>query len=123
MKLELRTMTAQFLLPGAFLCLVAGCATMAPKYTQPAAPVDAAWPSGPAYQETVKPAHKPVAEIPWREFFVDSQLQKLIDLALRNNRDLRIAALNIERFQALYQIRRADLMPQIDANAAASTQR
>src|SRR6185369_8462547 len=100
-----------------------GCATMAPKYTQPAAPVPAAWPSGPAYQETVKPAPKPVAEIPWREFFVDPQLQKLIDLALKNNRDLRIAALNIERFQALYQIRRADLMPQIDANAAASTQR
>ncbi len=123
MKLELRTMTAQFLLPGAFLCLVAGCATMAPKYTQPAAPVPAAWPSGPAYQESVKPAPKPVAEIPWREFFVDPQLQKLIDMALKNNRDLRIAALNIERFQALYQIRRADLMPQIDANAAASFQR
>jgi multidrug efflux system outer membrane protein len=123
MKLELRTMTAQFLLPGAFLCLVAGCATMVPKYTQPAAPVPAAWPSGPAYQESVKPAPKPVAEIPWREFFVDPQLQKLIDMALKNNRDLRIAALNIERFQALYQIRRADLMPQIDANAAASFQR
>jgi multidrug efflux system outer membrane protein len=123
MKLELRTMTSQFLLPGAFLCLVAGCATMSPNYTQPAAPVPAAWPSGPAYQETVKPAPKPVAEIPWRQFFVDPQLQKLIDLALKNNLDLRIAALNIERFQALYQIRRADLMPQIDASAAASTQR
>src|SRR6185369_15886522 len=124
MKLKLRTMTAQFLLPGAFLCLVAGCATMAPKYTQPAAPVPADWPSGPAYQaETAKAAPKPVAEIPWRELFVDPQLQKLIDLALKNNRDLRIAALNIERFQELYQIRRADLLPQIDANAGASFQR
>jgi len=119
-----RTMTALRLLPGALLCLVAGCATMAPKYTQPAAPVPAGWPSGPAYQaEAAKAAPKPVAEIPWREFFVDPQLQKLIDLTLKNNRDLRIAALNIERFRALYQIRRADLMPQIDANAAFSTQR
>lgn len=104
--------------------LLAGCSTMAPKYTQPAPPVPASWPSGPAYQaEAAKTAPKPVAEVPWREFFVDPQLQKLIDLALKNNRDLRIAALNIERFRALYQIRRADLMPQIDASAAASMQR
>lgn len=106
------------------LLALSGCSTMAPKYEQPAAPVDAAWPTGPSYQALVpKKAPKPVAEIPWREFFVDQQLQKLIDLALKNNRDLRIAALNIERFQALYQIRRADLMPHIDANAAASVQR
>src|SRR6185369_1312433 len=122
MRHGLRTMTTKCLLPGAFLCM-AGCATMAPKYTQPAAPVPAAWPNGPAYQEIAKAAPKPVAEIPWREFFVDPQLQKLIDLALKNNRDLRIAALNIERFQALHQIRRADLLPQIDANAGASFQR
>jgi outer membrane protein, multidrug efflux system len=118
-----RIMKALCLLPGAFFCL-AGCATMAPKYTQPPAPVPSVWPSGPAYQaETAKTAQKPVAETPWREFFVDPQLQKLIDLALKNNRDLRIAALNVERFQALYQIRRADLLPHIDANAAVSVQR
>jgi outer membrane protein, multidrug efflux system len=117
-----RTMTAKYLLPGAFLCL-AGCATMAPKYTQPAAPVPAEWPSGPAYRAETAKTQKPVAEIPWREFFVDPQLRKIIDLALKNNRDLRIAALNIERFRALYQIRRADLLPRIDADAGASFQR
>ncbi|MBT0663495.1 AdeC/AdeK/OprM family multidrug efflux complex outer membrane factor [Geobacter pelophilus] len=108
---------------GAMLSL-SGCTTMAPKYSQPAAPVPAVWPSGASYKaETAKPADKPVAEIPWQEFFVDSQLRKLIALALENNRDLRVAALNIERSRALYQIRRADLLPKVDASASASFQR
>ena len=105
-------------------CALAGCATMAPKYEQPAAPVPAAWPSGPAYKDgAAKPAQKPVADIPWQEFFVDPQLRKLIALALENNRDLRVAALNIERSRAQYQIQRSDLLPKVDANAAANFQR
>jgi len=59
-----------------------------------------------------------VADISWREFFVDPQLQKLIELALKNNRDLRVAALNIERSRAQYQISRSDLFPKVDASAA-----
>ena len=59
---------------GAVLAL-AGCSTMAPKYSQPAIPVPTIWPSGPAYKEG--PA-KALADIPWQEFFVDKQLQKLI---------------------------------------------
>lgn len=108
---------------GAFLCL-AGCSTMAPKYTQPAAPVPSSWPEGPSYKETqTGVAGAPVAGIPWQEFFVDPQLRKLIALALENNRDLRVAALNIERSQALYQIQRADLLPKVDASAGANFQR
>jgi multidrug efflux system outer membrane protein len=98
---------------------------MAPKYTQPAAPVPAAWPGGPAYQKSgaEKSAEKPVADIPWREFFVEPRLQKVIALALENNRDLRVAVLNIERSRALYQIQRADLLPKVDASAGATFQR
>ena len=96
---------------------------MAPKYEQPAPPVPTAWPSGAAYKEVKAPAGKPLADIPWQEFFVDPQLQKLISLALDNNRDLRIAALNIERSRAQYQIQRADLFPKVDANAQADFQR
>ncbi len=107
----------------AFLCL-AGCSTMAPTYKQPAAPVSSTWPNGPAYKEVQAGAgEKAVADIAWQEFFVDPQLRKLIELALDNNRDLRVAALNIERFQALYQVRRADLLPKVDATAAAGFQR
>lgn len=106
------------------LLFITGCATMAPNYTQPTAPVPTAWPGGQTNKAGVaRPADKPVAEIPWREFFVESRLQKTIELALANNRDLRIAALGIERSRALYQIQRADLLPKIDASAGASYQR
>jgi len=108
----------------AMVLALSGCATMAPKYEQPVAPVPAAWPSGPAYGTgTAKTAQKPVADIPWREFFLEPQLQKLIALALENNRDLRVAALNIERSRAQYQIQRSDLLPKVDANASATYQR
>ncbi|MDD2274054.1 MAG: AdeC/AdeK/OprM family multidrug efflux complex outer membrane factor [Desulfuromonadaceae bacterium] len=107
----------------ATLFAMAGCSTMAPKYSQPAAPVPADWPGGAAYKEGSKPADKPLAEITWQEFFVDPQLRKLITLALENNRDLRVAALNIERSRALYQIRRSDLLPKVDASADANFQR
>jgi multidrug efflux system outer membrane protein len=91
---------------------------MAPKYTRPEAPVPAAWPSGPSYKESAgKPPEKTVADIPWQEFFLDPHLRELIALALDNNRDLRVAALNIERSRAQYQIKRSDLFPKIDAFA------
>jgi len=93
---------------------------MAPEYTRPAAPVPANWPSGAAYKDNAaKSAEKPVADIKWQEFFMNEQLQKIIALALDNNRDLRIAALNIERSQALYRIQRADLFPTVNAAGSA----
>ena len=102
---------------------LAGC-TMAPEYIRPEAPVPAAWPEGPAYRENAAAQQaKVVAEIPWQEFFVDEKLRKLVALALENNRDLRVAALNIEKSRANYQIRRSDLMPKVDATATATYQR
>lgn len=117
-------MTTALCLPlGVFLCL-AGCTTMAPNYSRPAAPVPAEWPSGAAYGEAAaKPADKPLADILWQEFFVDQRLQKLITLALDNNRDLRVAVLNIERSRAQYQIQRSDLFPKVDATANGTFQR
>ncbi|MFA6499801.1 MAG: efflux transporter outer membrane subunit, partial [Desulfurivibrionaceae bacterium] len=110
-------------LPLAALLCLGGC-TMAPRYARPEVPVPAAWPSGPAYQErSGSQADKEAADLPWQEFFVEEQLQKLIVLALTNNRDLRIAALNIERSRAQYRIQRAELLPQIDATGTGSKQR
>jgi len=108
---------------GALLFLNA-CTTMAPKYSRPEAPVPATWPSGPAYPSgTDGQSAKKMADTPWREYFVDSQLQKVIELALANNRDLRVAALNIEKSRAQYRIQRAALIPQVNANADGSIQR
>lgn len=99
--------------------------SMAPGYTRPESAIPASWPAGPAYKtETGKTAdNKTVAEIPWRKFFVEPRLQKVIELALANNRDLKIATLNIEKYRALYQIERAQLLPQLNANAAGTIQR
>ena len=97
---------------------------MAPKYTRPAAPVPAAWPSGPAYKEPPATGQAPLAaDVPWREFFTDPRLQKLIDPSLNNNRDLRVAALNIEKARALYRIQRAELFPRLETGVTASKQR
>ena len=113
--------TTAMCLPLAALLCLDGC-TLAPGYARPEAPVPDAWPSGPAYK-TQKPDSTVVADIPWQEFFVDPQLQKLIALALQNNRDLRVAALNIEKTRALYQIQLSELFPNVDLSGSWSKQR
>ena len=93
----------------AALCL-AGC-TLAPKYTRPAAPVPSELPD--AGSSAVSAAGPAAAELQWREFFADEKLRKLIELALENNRDLKIATLNVERARALYGIQRDELLPSV----------
>ena len=96
---------------------------MMPKYTRPEAPVPAAWPSGPAYKEPPSTQGAPVtADLQWRQFFTDERLQKIIDTALKNNRDLRVAALNVERARALYRIQRAELFPTVETGVTATKQ-
>ena len=62
------------------------------------------------------------SSIGWREFFTDPRLQALIEISLRNNRDLRIAALNVAGAEAEYRVQRADLFPQLTLTGAASTE-
>jgi len=108
------------LLVGTTLVL-SGC-NLAPQYTRPEAPVPADWPSGTAYQEP-KATAPAATEISWQAFFADERLQQVIDTALNNNRDLRIAALNAERARALYGIQRAELFPALDAVGRGSKER
>ncbi|WP_129775395.1 AdeC/AdeK/OprM family multidrug efflux complex outer membrane factor [Peristeroidobacter soli] len=87
---------------------LAGC-TMAPTYERPAAPVAADYPdAGSASSATI-------ADIQWREFYADPKLRELIDLSLANNRDLRVAILNIDQARAQYRIQRSQSFPQLDA--------
>jgi multidrug efflux system outer membrane protein len=100
-----------------------GC-TLTPKYTRPDAPVPADWPRGAAYQDNKTAAGVPTAsELKWQEFFTDEKLQKIITTALKNNRDLRLAVLNVERARALYGIQRAELLPSVNAVDSMSRQR
>lgn len=98
-----------------------GC-SLIPDYQRPEAPVAAQYPQGPAYKPNEAPAQA-AAEQGWREFFRDPALQQLIQTALVNNRDLRVAALNIDAYAAQYRIQRADLFPAVTANASGSRQR
>jgi len=104
--------------------IAAGC-TMAPHYVRPDAPVSATFPSGEAYrgQASNAPGALAASDVGWRNFLGDPQLQKLVELALRNNRDLRVAVLNIEVSQAQYRIERANLFPQITAAGSQSRSR
>jgi multidrug efflux system outer membrane protein len=97
------------------ICLLAavvtllGACTLEPHYHRPPPPVPAL--PGGTTAGTAAP------DIGWREFFPDPQLQQLIALALTNNRDLRVAALNVQSAQAQYRIQRAQLFPTVNASA------
>ncbi len=103
------------------IALLAGC-SMAPKYTRPAAPVEAEFPQGEAYRKDIFGAPR-VEELTWRQFFDDEKLIKVIALALENNRDLREAVLTVEQTRALYGIQRSEMLPSVSANADVSRQR
>lgn len=106
------------------LCVLLGGCSLIPAYTRPEAPVPDSWPTGGAYREPqTAPDALPVADIAWRQFFTDPQLQTVIATALDNNRDLRLAALNVQRARAIYGIRRSALYPALDATAAGAKQR
>ncbi|MBI5100451.1 MAG: efflux transporter outer membrane subunit [Nitrospirae bacterium] len=95
-------------LVAAALLALSGCASMAPDYNRPDAPV---------------PADTAASDIKWQDFFINEQLRKLIALALDNNRDLRIAALGIERSRELYHIQSSDLFPTVAVAGSGSRQR
>lgn len=96
--------------------LLAGC-SMIPVLERPAAPIAATYPvlASPAYGGTAASADAtPASDVAWQDFFSDPELKRLIGLSLDNNRDLRLAVLNIEQARAQYQIRRADQLPSVN---------
>jgi outer membrane protein, multidrug efflux system len=97
-----------------------GCAVLEPKLPAANAGLPAEWPLPP---RTSAPALAPepesasaVVDIGWRDFFADPRLEELIAQALANNRDLRVAVLNVDRARALYRIQRADRVPALGVN-------
>ncbi len=92
----------------------AGCATLVPPLPEAQPQIRQSWPM----PDTSAPASAGVAtEIGWRDVLVDPRLERVVAQALDNNRDLRVAILNVERARAQYRIQRADRMPSIGANA------
>lgn len=93
---------------------LASACSFAPTYERPAAPVAATFPYPSADTGT------PAADLPWQAFFADARLRQLVSIALANNRDLRIAVLNIEQARAQYDIRRAEIFPTLGATLTGS---
>jgi len=99
---------------GVAAALAGGC-TMAPEYKQPPLPTATAYPA------EGQPGRGSVSAVTlgWRGFFHDARLERLIETALANNRDMRIAVARIEEARGQYRIQRADLLPTIDGTASA----
>lgn len=114
-----RTNVARALLATACTLALAGCVSMAPRYARPDAPVPATFRDAPGGSADAAG----MATLDWRAVFVDPRLQQVIALALDNNRDLRIALLDIDKARAQYRIQRADLLPSIDATGSQTAQR
>ena len=117
-------MNRRFLILLAGISLIVGGCSLAPEYIRPEAPVPGEWPQGSAYNNAqAEPGTIAAPELSRERFFLDPQLQKIITMALENNRDLRLAALNVERARAMYGIQRAELFPAIDASGRGGKQR
>lgn len=98
---------------------LSGCLSMAPRYHRPAAPIADAFPAdAPAIEREALNTN-----VQWRDIFANADLQRLIELALENSRDLRGAVLRVEEARALRGIQRADRFPEIDAAAGGTRSR
>lgn len=100
----------------ALMLLVSGC-SMIPQYQRPELPVADTWPTGESYPDTDKGV---AADIAWQDYFQSSTIKTLISQALENNRDLKVAVLNIQKAQAAYRIQRSESFPTINGNGSAS---
>lgn len=94
--------------------LALGACTMAPHYERPNSPI--------ATHEAGQP-EVVAADIGWRDFYRNQQLQILIEQALDNNRDLRVATLTVEQVRAQYRIQRAQLLPTLNLTGSGTRQR
>ena len=96
------------------MLLLSACVDLAPTYARPDAPVAAAWPAAAASTPEAAPA---ATDIGWRDFILDERLRRVVELALAENRDLRVAMLDVAQARAQYRIQDAARLPGIGAGA------
>lgn len=103
----------------AVVAFVAGCATPGPRGSVAEADpmIPAQWPMPASTVAAGEGSTMPLPDIGWRDFFADPRLQEVVGLALDNNRDLRVAILNVDRARAQHRIQRADRFPNLGINA------
>lgn len=94
---------------GLMTALLGGCATLEPRYQRPALPTPNAFPDASATDTSGS-----AAAVGWKTFFVDPRLRSVVELALANNRDLRVAVANVQAARAQYRVQRSDLFPKLN---------
>ncbi len=108
--------SSYFILPLSIVIITSGCSFI-PEQPKVALPVAPAYP----YQNNTKSSNNiKASDIAWQDFFKDKRLQKLIEITLENNKDLKKSALNIEEFKAAYDIQSSASLPNINGNAGLS---
>ncbi|WP_343630118.1 efflux transporter outer membrane subunit [Roseateles sp.] len=112
MKRKLSVMAAA----AATVALLAGCVNLAPEHQRPEAPVSPQWPQGPGAEAADA---KVATELQWQQFFRDERLKQLIELSLKNNRDLRIALLNVDVARAQANVTAASRWPTVNLGLSA----
>jgi outer membrane protein, multidrug efflux system len=101
---------------GIFLCLALGGCLVGPDYRRPALDMPRDWRFG-------EKEARELADTAWWEQFHDPVLNDLIAAALRENKDLKIAAARMEEFRGRYGVTRAALFPQAGAGASVGEER
>lgn len=101
------------------LILALSACSLAPDLVTPDLPVPAAYPSS----APVTAGEELGADLDWRAMFGDPRLQRLIELAIENNRDLRLATLNVEAVRAQYDIQRSARIPALGLTGGTTRQR
>lgn len=96
--------------------------TMIPDYEQPNLPVSAQWPQGQAYEGIEGVSNADISKVGWQSFFLSPPMQQVIQTSLDNNRDLRVAALQVEQARALYRVERSALVPSVNATGSGTRQ-
>lgn len=96
---------------------LAACMNLAPRYERPASPVPAQLPAAASDVPDTVVAAEPLT---WQAFVADPALRGLVEQALRHNRDLRVALLNVERARAQLGASEADRWPTVGAGITAN---
>src|ERR1700751_1067470 len=113
----------QRLIIASLAATVLGACTLMPHYERPQSPVPDNWPADAAGASGTASPEVSLDQIGWRDFFTDPRLQRLVETALENNRNLRIAVLNVAASEAQFRVERGNLFPAISATGSGVAER
>ncbi len=97
-------------------CLALASCAMGPDYERPAVETPQTFRQADAAQGTTGPDTESIANLPWWELLHDEELRKLVEIALKENKDLRRAAASVEEYQARLYVARMEFAPTVSAS-------